>query len=743
MLNRIFPFLMWFNNYNGEKLWNDFIAGLNVALVLVPQSMAYAQLAGLPVYYGLYAAFLPPLIAALFGSSHQLATGPVAVVSLMTATALEPLAVQGSEGYVAYAILLALLVGLFQFSLGLLRLGILVNFLSHPVVIGFTNAAAIIIATSQLSKLFGVYVDKGQYHFETVIRIIKAALIYTHWPTFFMAVLSISLMIFLRKILPKVPNVLAAVVLTTLISWAMGFERNENVHINQISSPEVIKAITDFNESLENVEYFSKQRAEISPVIRKAENEYGIHSTEVIQLHHDASLTNLNISEWEEKVEYYRFVLRHYIFEYGIGSDDKIIFYLLNNEPDNIINQGEICRLRVKNRQLNESELQFTCGGAVVGVIPEGLPQISMPVIDFSILFKLFPVAVIISLLGFMEAISIAKAMAAKTGQRLDPNQELIGQGLSNIIGSFGQSYPVSGSFSRSAVNIQSGAKTGLSSVFTSCFVFIVLLFFTPLLYHLPQSVLASIIIMAVIKLVDIPGMARAWRTQKYDGIIACISFAFTLGFAPHLEKGIIIGVFLSLAVFFYRHMRPSVGFLSKHPDASFRDVNRWGLNQCRYIAVIRFNGSLFFADASYIENRVLEKISSMKDLRHVLFVGNAINEMDASGEDMISSLFDKLKVAGYEVSFSGLNDEIIDIMRRTHLLDKIGDDHMFRNVRDALKEIHVKAHYDSVEKECPLLITCLNYINPRTPSGKSTFLARLMPSISNGYKHKKHGEPL
>ncbi len=737
MLNRIFPFLIWFNNYNGAKLWNDFIAGLNVALVLVPQSMAYAQLAGLPVYYGLYAAFLPPMVAALFGSSNQLATGPVAIVSLMTATALEPLAVQGSDGYVAYAILLALLVGLFQFTLGLLRLGILVNFLSHPVVIGFTNAAAIIIATSQLSKLFGVDVDKGHYHYETVIRIIKAAINYTHWPTFFMAVLAISMMVFLRKLLPKIPNVLAAVAFTTFLSWSMGFEKYESVNINQISSPEIINAISNFNESIEKVDFFSKQRAELSPVIRKAEKENGIHSTEVIKLHHDASLINLNISEWGEKVEYYRFVLRHYNFESGIDNNDKITFYILNTLPDNLKNEGKLWRLKVNNRKLDESALKFICGGAVVGVIPEGLPQFKIPKVDFSIFFQLFPVAVIISLLGFMEAISIAKAMAAKTGQRLDPNQELIGQGLSNMIGSFGQSYPVSGSFSRSAVNIQSGAKTGLSSVFTSFFVFIVLLFFTPFLYHLPQSVLASIIIMAVIRLIDIPGMARAWRTQRYDGAIAGISFACTLGFAPHLGKGIIIGVFLSLAVFFYRHMRPSVGFLSKHPDGSFRDVNRWGLNQCRYIAVIRFNGSLFFADASYLENRVLEKISYMQDLRHVLFVGNAINEMDASGEDMISSLFDKLKVAGYEVSFSGLNDDIIDIMRRTHLLDKIGDDHMFRNVRDALKAIHAKAHYESIEKECPLLITCSNYTVASTANGKSTFLARLMPSISHGSKQK------
>ena len=183
MLEKVLPFLGWFKGYNLEKLKVDGISGLTVALVLIPQSMAYAQLAGLPAYYGLYASFLPPMVAALFGSSRQLATGPVAVVSLMTSASLEPLASAGSEGYIMYAVLLALMVGLFQLSLGVLRLGLVVNFLSHPVVNGFTNAAAIIIASSQLSKLFGVYVDKAAHHYETIIRVVEGAFHYTHWPT--------------------------------------------------------------------------------------------------------------------------------------------------------------------------------------------------------------------------------------------------------------------------------------------------------------------------------------------------------------------------------------------------------------------------------------------------------------------------------------------------------------------------------------------------------------------------------
>ena len=224
MINRIFPFLEWLDGYTKQEFRADLIAGVTVALVLIPQSMAYAQLARLPAYYGLYAAFLPPMVAALFGSSRQLGTGPVAVVSLMSAATLEPLATAGSESFIAYSILLATMVGAFQFLLGILRLGMVVNFLSHPVVGGFTNAAAIIIATSQLSKIFGVSVDKAEHHYETIFNVLKAAYEYTHWPTLAMAVLAFAIMWGLKRLNPKIPNVLIAVVITTVISWAIGFE---------------------------------------------------------------------------------------------------------------------------------------------------------------------------------------------------------------------------------------------------------------------------------------------------------------------------------------------------------------------------------------------------------------------------------------------------------------------------------------------------------------------------------------
>ena len=229
ILYRLLPFLGWFRNYSASAFRVDAIAGITVALVLIPQSMAYAQLAGLPAYYGLYAAFLPPMIAAMFGSSMQLATGPVAIVSLMTSASLEPLATAGSEAFIAYAILLALAVGIFQLLLGVLRLGLVVNFLSHPVVNGFTNAAAIIIASSQLSKMFGVYVDNAAHHYETIWRVIQGAVDYTHWPTLAMGVGAFAVMYALKRLNPKIPYVLVAVAAAILISWATGFHHDSKV----------------------------------------------------------------------------------------------------------------------------------------------------------------------------------------------------------------------------------------------------------------------------------------------------------------------------------------------------------------------------------------------------------------------------------------------------------------------------------------------------------------------------------
>ncbi len=707
MFIRIFPFLNWFKHYTASDLRADSISGLTVALVLIPQSMAYAQLAGLPVYYGLYAAFLPPMIGALFGSSHQLATGPVAVVSLMTATALEPLATAGSEAFIAYAIFLSLLVGIFQFALGVMRLGMIVNFLSHPVVSGFTNAAALIIASSQLSKLFGVEVDSAEHHYETVLNVFKAVLVSTHWPTLGLAVLAIAIMVLLKRVNPRIPQVLVAVVVTSLISWAFGFEHNCKCELSLIASPYVKDTIREYNGILDRIEEGSRARIPLKDKIDGAKKTYGSHSATGMELEHQVELLNLNIKELKEKSQVYRDRLRAFEFEAFEDNDGKPRFFIKGELPPNKKRYGRIWRLKVGNRSLDETAITSVGGGSVVGKIPKGLPVFSLPRIDFKAMLTLFPMAAIISLLGFMEAISIAKAMAAKTGQRLDPNQELIGQGLANIMGSIGKGYPVSGSFSRSAVNIQSGAVTGMSSVFTSGVVVIALMFLTPLLYYLPQSVLAAIIMMAVVSLINVEGFVHIWQAQRYDGITAIVSFISTLVFAPHLDKGIMIGVVLSLGLYLFRNMRPDMALLSKYTDGAYRNTARFDLAQCKHIAVIRFNGSLFFSNINYLEEKILEEVSTRPELRYILIVGNSINELDASGEEMLSLLIGRLRESGHDVYISGLNDSVLDVMRRTHLYEKIGEDHLFRNVDKALEKIHEPAHRNSQEKECPLLTVC------------------------------------
>jgi MFS superfamily sulfate permease-like transporter len=320
-----------------------------------------------------------------------------------------------------------------------------------------------------------------------------------------------------------------------------------------------------------------------------------------------------------------------------------------------------------------------------------------------SVFLQLFPFAVIISLLGFMEAIAIAKSMAAKTGQKLDPNQELIGQGLANIIGSFGQSYAVSGSFSRSSVNLQANAATGISSVVTSIVVAVTLLFFTPLLYHLPQAVLAAVIMMAVIGLINTSGFVHSWKAKRSDGIISIITFVCTLYFAPHLHEGILVGVCLTFALFIYKNLRPKVARLSKSHDDTLVDAVKFDLKECNHIAVVRFDGSLIFTNATYLEDKVLEYIADKPDLLHVLIEASGINDIDASGEDALSILVTTMRDSNHDISFCGLKERVLAVMERTHLINKIGEENIYPDARQALESIYKKIHATDGCDTCPL----------------------------------------
>ena len=323
---------------------------------------------------------------------------------------------------------------------------------------------------------------------------------------------------------------------------------------------------------------------------------------------------------------------------------------------------------------------------------------------DLSKLGAMLSAALVISLVGFMEAISIAKAMAAKTKQRLDPNQELIGQGLANLVGSLTQSFPVSGSFSRTAVNMDAGARTGMSSVFTGVFVLITLLFLTPLLYHLPQAVLAAIIIMAVVGLVNFAAVKHAWEANRHDGAAAVVTFFATLAFAPHLDNGIMVGAGLALVLFLMRTMKPRVAQLGRFKDGTLRDVKvNPGIPTSEHLVAMRFDGQLYFANVSYFEDAVLEALADHPKAKYFLVVGDGINQLDASGEEVIRHLVSRLKDSGVTLVFSGLKKQVLDVMRATGLFDLITQDNIFATEDQAIAAIY--QHLGDAAKDDPFCV--------------------------------------
>lgn len=569
----VFPFLDWVGELRDRRVWQaDLIAGISVFTVLVPQSLAHAQLANLSPHHGLYTAFLPPIVAALLGSSRHLSTGSVAVISLMSAAAIQPLATPGTDTHIAYTILLAMIVGIVQIGLGLARLGSLVNLVSHPVILGFTNAVAIIIGTSLIGLLFGVAVPTGGSHFARVNQMIEESLAAPHLPTMYISALALGSMILARWLLPASPWVLIAVVVTT-----------------------VVTAIGDFSVC------------------------YDIR---------------------------------------------------------------------------------------VVGAIPKGIPVIGLPQINVEVIGRLVPSAVTIALVGFVGAISISKTIATRTRQRIKTNRELLGQGMANILGSLTQSYTVSGSFVRSAVNYRAGGRTGFSSVIAGLLVLVTLIWLTPLFYHLPLATLAAIITVAVGSLIQIEPIIRAWRAEPQDAVVAAVTFVTTLSFAPRLDLGIFVGVGLSLVLYLYRTMNPRIAMLSKHPDGSLRDARAHGLETCDHVCVLRIDGSLYFASAGYLEDKVLERVSSSSKLRYLVVDGEGINHVDATGVQMLLSVVEALEDTDVDILFVRMKKQILDALERTAVLEAIGRHRIYSSPDRALHFIWDALNGDegtTCNRDCPV----------------------------------------
>ena len=554
-LARLFPFLAWFP-LKREAFTADVVAGITVALVAIPQSLAYAQLAGVPPYYGLYAAFIPTVVGALFGSSGVLSTGPVAMTSLLTFASVSLLAPRGTEQFISYVILLALLSGILQILFGVFRLGILLNFLSHPVLMGFINAAAIIISLSQLPTLLGIPGQQSEHLLMDVWHVL-INIDSLHEISLAFGLSAMAMLFAFRKFAPRLPGVLITAAILTLVSYAIGYA--------------------------------------------------------------------------------------------GLG-------------------------------------------GRVVGEIPQGMPQFSVPPFDLQAGAALLPAAFVIALISFMEAMSSCKVIAIKTRSAWDENQELIGQGLAKVAAAFSQSMPVSGSFSRSALNLASHAKTGVSSLASALCVLLTLLFFTEPLYHLPKPVLAAIIVVAVLGLVDYPSIRRAWIARKDDGVAAVITFFSTLAFAPNIQNGILAGIIVSLTLLLYRLMRPRVAILGLHEDSTLRDAKLFKLPDLHpRIGAIRFDGPLYFVNVAYFEEAVLQLSREKENIECILIAGSGITGLDASGVETLSGIVERLRGSGITPVFSGLKVQVVEVMQKTGLYDKVGAENIFRTDEAALSRLKEK----------------------------------------------------
>lgn len=553
---RFIPFVDWIGELKKpEILKADIFAGITVALVLIPQSMANAQLAGLPPKIGLYSAFLIPIVAALFGSSRQLQNGPVAIISLMTAAALIPLNLT-PEQYIAYAAMLAVFAGIMQLVLGFLRLGIMVDFLSHPVVIGFINAAAFVICSLQVSKLFGITDIDGEHLYQTIWNLLMAIPAHSHLPTVAVGGFSLALLIVFKKVAPKLPVIMIVMVIVTVLSW---------------------------------------------------------------------------------------------LFDY----------------------QG--------------------MGGAVVGHINSGLPSLVFPHIDPNDFTALLLPALMIALLSFVEAFSIAKAVASKTRQHLSADQEMVGKGLANVVAGVTQGYAVSGSFSRTAVAFDAGAKTGFTAIVSGIIVGITLLFFTGLLYHIPIATLAAVIIVAVAGMIQFEPFHHAWKISPHDGVVALTVFLGTLFFAPHIEWGIFLGVVLSIGLYIFRTMKPHFAEVSLDSDGTFRDAELFGMETSESLALFRYDGDLYFANASYLEKRLLNAVADKPELKVLLLDLEAVDQIDVTGVEMLAKMSEHLQAAGVEFFITRPKFKVSDALKRSGLYDKFGADKFFSKRSAALSTVKEK----------------------------------------------------
>ncbi len=550
-MKRIFPILEWLPNYNKSYFKGDLAAGLTVGVMLIPQGMAYAMLAGLPPIYGLYAAIFPIIVYSIFGTIRQLAVGPVAMDSLLVAAGVGALATTGSEEYITLAILLAFIVGSLLLLMGIFRLGFLVNFLSRPVISGFTSAAALIIASSQLKHLFGLDLGRSTYLHQTLISL-GQNITDTNIFTLIIGLSGVVIIKLIKKYKPAIPSQLVVVVLGILVVW-------------------------------------------------------------------------------------------------GFQLQDK--------------------------------------GVSIVKDVPQGLPGFGVPNFNKSDILDLMPIAVTIALIAFMEAISVGKAIQARHKDfEINPNKELIALGLANIVGSFFKSFSVTGGFSRSAVNDQAGAKTGVSGLISAGLIILTLLFLTPLFFYLPKAVLASIIIVAVLGLINIRMVKYLWLTDKADLGMLIATFLGTLFLG--MQWGVLVGVGLSLLILLIKTARPHYAVLGKIPnEPHYKNVQRFPeLETSDDILILRFDAGLYFANISYFKTVIKKEIIKKGDKLKAFFLNaDSINNIDTTAIHALEEILDECHNRGINFYIIAVKGPVRDVMKKSTLMDKIGKDNFFLKTDHAI----------------------------------------------------------
>jgi len=549
-VGRYFPILQWAGSYDRDSLTSDAVAAVIVTIMLIPQSLAYALLAGLPPEMGLYASILPLVAYAIFGTSRALAVGPVAVISLMTAAAVGNMALEGTAEYAIAAITLAFMSGLILTLMGLFRLGFLANFLSHPVIAGFITASGILIAASQIGTILGI--GGGGHSLVELLHNLAGKMDQMNPITLVIGVTTTAFLFWVRKGLkpllvrtglrPRAADLLAkagpvaAVAVTTLFTWALGLAER---------------------------------------------------------------------------------------------------------------------------------------GVAIVGTIPSGFPPLTLPSFGMDIWGQLFVSALLISVIGFVESVSVAQTLAARKRQRIDPDQELVGLGTANIASALSGGYPVTGGFARSVVNYDAGAETPAAGAFTAIGIMLAALMLTPLLHFLPKATLAATIIVAVLSLVDLSILKRSWDYSRIDFAAVATTIAITLG--AGVEMGVSAGVILSLALFLYKTSRPHVAEVGLVPGTQhFRNILRHEVETHPALVTLRIDESLYFANARFLEDYVTARVTCDQPIRHVILMCSAVNEIDMSALESLEAINARLRDMGIKLHLSEVKGPVMDRLKRSHFLDDL-----------------------------------------------------------------------